>query len=154
MRLRIFIRFGLIVSALVVASSASAQEVKVTEKQVPRAVIEAFRKAYPTAAILGYSKEREHGNVYYEIASKSSDGLQTVDILYNPDGTVAEIEESISASELPADAQEVMRTKYANAKVGTIERSMLGSVVTYEVHAKLGKKMIELKFNADGKQVK
>ncbi len=148
-------RIGLIITAFVISmSSAFPQEMKITEKRVPPAVIAAFKAAYPTASILGYSREREDGKVYYEIESKSSDGEQTVDVLYNPDGTVAEIEESIDIALLPPAAQEALRTTYAKATVKTVERSTRDNVVTYEVHARVRRKMRELKFDADGKPIK
>lgn len=148
-------RVGLIITAFLISmSSAFPQEMKVTEKQVPPAVIAAFKAAYPTASIRGYSREKEGGKVYYEIESKSSDGEQAVDVLYNPDGTVAEIEESIDIALLPPAAQESLHTTYAKATVKTVERSTRDNVIIYEVHARVGRKMRELKFDADGKPIR
>ena len=50
--------------------SAAAQESKVKEKDVPQAVIDAFKSAYPNATIRGYAREKEHGKLFYEIESK------------------------------------------------------------------------------------
>src|ERR1700682_3388815 len=71
--------------------SAAAQEKKITAKQVPAAVSAAFKTAYPKATIRGYAQEKENGKVFYEI--ESLDGKTKRDILYNADGTVAEMEE-------------------------------------------------------------
>lgn len=51
---------------------------------------------------------KENGEVYYEL--ESIEELTTRDVLYNLDGTGAEIEESIPSRQLPADAQEALRS--------------------------------------------
>src|SRR2546422_1513851 len=99
-----FVLVGLAISLF--ALSAAAQEKKITAKQVPAAVITAFKNSYPNATIRGYAWEKEHGKVFYEI--ESLEGTTHRDVLYNPDGTVAEIEESIAATDLPAAAQEAI----------------------------------------------
>jgi uncharacterized membrane protein YkoI len=154
MKLRsILARFGLVVTAAsALGVSAMAQEAKVTEKKVPAAVIAAFKTAYPQATIRGYAKEKENGKVYYEI--ESMEGQTTRDVLYNPDGTVAEIEESIALSDLPTDAQEAIRSMSPKAVVTKVEKLTRADVTEYEAHAKQGKKRIELKFDASGKPLK
>ena len=89
------IAIGLLLTSL----SVSAQESKIKEKDVPQAVIAAFKSAYPNATVRGYAKEKENGKLFYEIESK--DGATMRDLLYNPDGTVAEIEETVAATDLP-----------------------------------------------------
>ena len=149
-----FGRIAFVVMAIsVTAISAATQESKVAEKDVPAAVIAAFKAAYPTATIKGYAKEKAKGRTFYEIESK--DGDTGRDVLYNPDGSVAELEETIAASELPAAAQEVIHSKYPGAVVTkaerTTEKTAEGDKVGYEVIAKQGKKRITLEFDAEGK---
>src|SRR6267378_1635562 len=109
-----FVRASLIATAVSLLSfSAAAQEKKITAKQVPAAVIAAFKTSYPHATIRGYAQEKENGKVFYEI--ESVEGTTHRDVLYNADGTVAEIEESIAATELPADAQQAIKQKYPRA---------------------------------------
>lgn len=144
--------FGRIAMAIAVVSlaglSASAQETKIAKKAVPSAVINAFKSAYPTATIKGYAREQENGKTFYEI--ESSEGETGRDVLYNPDGTVAEIEETVKASALPSAAQEVIRSKYAGAVVTKAEKTMQGERVRYEVIVRQGKKRIVLEFDAAG----
>ena len=68
---------------------------------------------------------------------------------------VAEIEETIAASALPAAAQTVISSKYPGAVIAkaekTTEKSANGDKIGYEVIAKQGKKRITLEFDADGK---
>jgi Putative beta-lactamase-inhibitor-like, PepSY-like len=132
--------------------SAAAQESKVKEKDVPKAVIDAFKSAYPNATIRGYAREKEHGKLFYEIESKEGPTMR--DILYNPDGTVAEIEETVAATDLPAAALQLIQSKYPNAVVSKAEKVTRGDKIEYEVIAKHGKKRINLVFDADGKVLK
>lgn len=145
-------RFGnLPVIATILAGGflATAQETQVSERKVPAAVIAAFKAAYPKATIRGYARERENGRLFYEV--ESIEGQTTRDVLYYPDGTVAVIEESISLSDLPTDAHESIRRSYPKAVVRKAEKIIRDGLIEYEVHAKLGKKQIELKFDAKGK---
>ena len=85
---------------------------------------------------------------------ESIEGQTTRDVLYNPDGTVAEIEESIPAGDLPAGAREALRARYPGFVVTKVERITRGDVTEYEAHAKLGKKSVSMEFDASGKPLK
>jgi uncharacterized membrane protein YkoI len=137
------------VGLLLLSLSASAQESKVTEKDMPQPVLAAFKSAYPNATVRGYAKEKEKGKVFYEI--ESTDGATMRDISYHPDGTVAEVEETVAATDLPAAAQKVIQTKYPRAVVTKAEKATAGDKVSYEVSAKRGKQKISLAFDAEGK---
>jgi hypothetical protein len=132
--------------------SVFAQDVKLKKKQVPRAVIAAFKAAYPQATIRGYGREKENGKVYYEL--ESVEGQITRDVLYNPDGSVAEVEESIPSGDLPVDALGALRAKYPGAVVTLAEKITRGDVTEYEAHARVGKKRVSMEFDANGKPLK
>jgi len=146
----------LILSAMIAStlsfSAVARQEEKVAKKDVPAAVIAAFEKAYPKATIRGYAREKEGGKLFYEI--ESVEGKVTRDILYNPDGSVAEIEEGIATSDLPQSAQEAIRKQYPKATVRKAERITHNSKIGYEVKLKQGKQAIELVFVSSGKMLK
>lgn len=129
--------------------SATGQEKQIGAKSVPAAVIKAFKASYPTATIIGYAREKENGKVFYEIESK--DGDTGRDVLYNADGSVAEIEETIAAGDLPTAIQDMFRLKYARAVILKAEKTTVGEKVGYEVIAKLGKKRISFEFEGDGR---
>ena len=144
-----FDRITLAILAISLAGfSASGQEKKITEKSVPPAVINAFKAAYPSATIKGFAREKEHGKVFYEIESK--EGSTARDLLYNPDGSIAEIEETVAASDLPSSVQDVIRAKYAGAVITKAEKTTAGQTVSYEVIARKGKKRFTLEFDSDG----
>ena len=132
--------------------SAATQEQKVAARDVPTAVINAFKAAYPNATIRGYAKEKENGKLYYEI--ESLDGTTARDLLYNTDGTVAETEETIAASDLPVAAQQALQKQYPKAVVSKAEKTTAGQKVTYEVSARQGKKRISMEFDSSGKVLK
>ena len=147
---RLFVRLSLTASVVsLLTFSAVAQDVKLKKKQVPRAVIAAFESAYPQATIRGYAREKENGKVYYEV--ESVEGQTTRDVLYNADGTVAEIEESIAAGDLPADALKALRANYPGAVVTKAEKITRGDITEYEAHARIGKKRVSMEFDASGK---
>ena len=147
---RIFSRFVVVAAAVSLFSlSALAQEKKITAKDVPAAVIAAFKNSYPNATIRGYAQEKENGKTFYEIESR--EGTTHRDILYNADGTVAEIEESIAATDLPAEAQQAIHQKFPKAVISRAEKTTAGEKITYEVAARQGKKRISMEFDAGGK---
>jgi hypothetical protein len=116
-------RIALIVATVSLSGfSAVAQEKKITAKDVPAAVITAFKNSYPNATMRGYAREKEEGKVFYEIESR--EGVMSRDVLYNADGTVAEIEESMAATDLPADAQQAIKQKYPKAVIRLAEKTM------------------------------
>ena len=137
------------VGLLLASFPAFAQESKIKEKDVPQAVLAAFKSAYPNATIRGLAKEKEKGKLFYEIESK--DGATMRDLLYNPDGTVAEIEETVAATELPAEAQQIIKSKYPKGVVSRAEKVTKGNTIKYEVSIRNGKKRTGLAFDADGK---
>jgi len=139
------------VAVAMIAITVVAQETekKITAKQVPAVVIVNFKAAYPKAVIRGYAKEIEDGKQYYEIESR--EGALHRDVLYNPDGTVAEIEESIASSGLPQAAVEAMKAKYPKGAISLAEKTTAGDKITYEVKGRQGRKSFTMEFDADGK---
>ena len=146
-------RVALIAIAVsLLAISAVAQEKKITAKDVPAAVMSAFKTAYPNATIRGYAREKEKGKVFYEIESR--EGTLHRDILYNADGTVAEIEESMAATDLPSEVQEAFRKRYPKAVITLAERTTIGDKINYEVSGKVGKKKVSMEVDPSGKVLK
>ena len=151
--MHIISRVALVTMAIsLLAISAVAQEKKITAKDVPAAVISAFKAAYPNATISGYAREKEKGKVFYEIESR--EGTLHRDILYNSDGTVAEVEESIAATDLPSEVQEAFRKQYPRAVITLAERTTIGDRITYEVTGKVGRKKVSREFDPSGKVLK
>ncbi len=127
-------------------------EQSLKKKDVPQSIIKSFEQSYPQAKIKGYSKEDNEGKVAYEIESK--DGKINRDILYNADGSVISIEESMLVSELPQLVQNSLKSEFSNAKIIQVERLIKGSEQHFEVILKVKKLKFEIMFGADGKIIK
>jgi peroxiredoxin len=136
-----------------VSTNASAEGKKeFTKKDLPAAVTSAFEKTYPKAAIKGVSKEKENNTTYYEI--ESIDGTTKRDLLFTADGTIAEIEESIEAKDIPEAVAKTLKSEYGKYTIEKSEKVMKGSDTKYEFVVKKGKKRMEIVLDGSGKVVK
>ena len=136
-----------------VSTNASAEgKKKFTKKDLPAAVTSAFEKAYPKATIKGVSKEKENNTTYYEI--ESIDGTTKRDLLYTADGTIAEIEESIEAKDIPEAVAKTLKSDYGKCTIEKLEKVMRGSDTKYEFVVKKGKNRSEIVLDGSGKVVK
>lgn len=134
------------------AFGAFAQEKKITQKELPAPVLASFQKTYPHATIKGVGKETENGKTYYEI--ESVDGKTNRDLLYLADGTVAEIEETVAAADLPASVKSAVTAKYPSGKIQKAEKTTRGSTITYDVRVDVGNTKHEMSIDAGGKVIK
>jgi hypothetical protein len=134
---------------LALSLSGFAGETKMAKKDLPAAVVQAFEKAYPKAVIKGAAKEMENGVTCYEI--ESTEGTIGRDIIYTVEGKAIEIEETLTAKELP-DAVAKVFAKEAHGKHATkIEKTTKGEAVTYEFTMGKGKALV---IDPSGKLVK
>jgi hypothetical protein len=119
---------------------------------LPPAIDVAFKKAFPTATIRNVSKEKENGREQYEV--ESTDQGKGRDLIYLADGTLVEMEEELSAAELPTAAAAAITARYPTATITKRERLTItkGHVVQYEV-ALSGVKVKEVVLTADGKWI-
>jgi hypothetical protein len=140
---------AVLVLIIFAANSSTAQEHRLKKSEVPKAVLESFQKQYPTAKILGYSKEAEKGTTSYEV--ESIDGKIRRDVSFAADGSIGSVEESVSYAELPDLVRKAMTTHHAHAKVVSCERAINGTTTQYElVVTAPGEGKHELVFNQDG----
>jgi hypothetical protein len=139
----------LLLAAACLVPSSRAGEKKLTEKQMPAPVLAAFHKAYPAAAIRGLAVETEHGQTTYEV--ESLDGKTRRDLSYLADGTLAEIEETIPESDLPAPVLAAVKAKHPAAKIRKAEKDTKGTAITYELHLKEGHHSREVVLDPQGK---
>ena len=122
---------------------------KAVKLAMPPAVEAAFKTAYPTATIKGVSKEKEDGQVRYEVESVEQ-GLGR-DVTYLADGTLVELEEEMSAADFPAAVAAAIKTRYPAAKITKREKVTItkDNVVQYEA-ALSGAKVREAILTEDG----
>lgn len=130
--------------AIALTSAAQAQERTVTAAQVPAAVRDAFRRAYPNATARKYASERENGRTVYEI--ESLEGTTHRDLLISADGTILETETLLTAAELPAPVRTAAEAN--GRRIQRAEITVAGRDTTYEIV--LRGRSGELKFLGNG----
>jgi uncharacterized membrane protein YkoI len=145
---KILIIMGLLTIFFMSGNSLFAQHKKYTSSDMPPAVIESFNKAYPNAQAVGYDIEKEQGSKFYEIESK--EGSIKRDILFNEDGTINEVEESMNVSDLSQDAVNTIENKYPGSKILKAEKITKNNETFYEVIVKSKKKTYEVQLKTDG----
>ncbi|HEY3383363.1 MAG TPA: PepSY-like domain-containing protein [Vicinamibacterales bacterium] len=118
--------------------------------QLPTAIADAFKKTYPDAVIKNVAKEVENGKTVYEV--ESTDKGMGRDLIYNPDGTVSEIEEEIKPADLPAPVSAALHELHPKATIAKAEKLTRGTVVEYEFALK-GDAKKSVSFTPDGKPV-
>ncbi len=130
----------------------TAQEKKIERSALPPAVEKAVKAETQGATIKGFAQEREHGKTFYE-AETVAQG-HTRDILIATDGSIAEIEEEVAFSSLPANVQIALTTKAAGAKINKVESlTKNGKLVAYEAAITKGKTNKEIQVGPEGKNL-
>jgi DNA-binding beta-propeller fold protein YncE len=102
--------------------------------KLPPAILAAFQQAYPNATIKAAAKETENGKTVWEV--ESIDNNLSRDLIYNPDGTVVEIEEEVPAVSLPAVVTAAVTAKHPKATITKAEKTTAGQKVWYELALK------------------
>jgi hypothetical protein len=135
---------------LFLSSNAGAQDKKITQKDLPPAVLAAFEKAYPKAEIKGVSEEKgEDGKMEYEI--ESIEGKTGRDLAYLADGKAVEIEETCV---LPDAVRKAIDRKYPKGKIEKAEKITRGSKIEYEAVVEAEGKKSEVVLDPAGKILK
>lgn len=126
--------FSMLVAVVSICCAVSAQETEISRRDVPPAVLAAFGKAYPNAKVLEWEKEIHSGKLYYE--AETVDGKMPRNILYSPDGDVAQVEEKIAAKEIPGAVVEGVKRQYPKATVSTAEKVTHNGATEYVLKLK------------------
>lgn len=108
-----------------------AQDRKVTHDQLPAAVQHAADAETQGSTVKGYATEVENGKRSYE-AETIKNG-HSRDVSFNPDGSLAEVEEEVAFDQLPANVQQSLHTKARGAQIGKVESlTRHGKLLAYE----------------------
>ncbi|SDX02235.1 PepSY domain-containing protein [Nitrosomonas communis] len=135
-------------------SQANASGKEVSKDQVPKAVLEAFEKAYPNAKKVEFEKEMFEGKEAYEVEYKENG--KEYEILYSSEGEVLQKEETIDVKELPESIVQAISKVHPKATIKEAEKLMKpdGTVTGYEVEIKEDGKKLELELDANGNILK
>ena len=143
------------VAVFVLAAPVRADEEKVPLDKVPKAVLEAAKKRFPKAEVVGASTEKVDDKTVYEIELKEAG--KTIDVTLTPEGVITTIEQEIDAKNLPKPVAQALEKKYPKAAFKIVEavyavkdgKETLGY---YEVELTTAdKKVIEVQLFTDGK---
>lgn len=125
--------------ALLMTTAANAQKLK--EKEVPAAVITAFKKAYPQTTRVGWEKEGANYEAGFDL-NKTENSVQ-----FDADGNILETETEITITLLPAKVKNYISEHYPSKSVKEAAKiTDAKGVVTYE--AEVGGK--DLMFDESG----
>jgi hypothetical protein len=138
------------VVALLMATSAVAQEKKIKRSDLPPAVEKTVAAQSAGAAVKGFSTEKEKGQTYYE-AEMVVNG-HSKDILIDVNGAVVEVEEEVAMNALPADVKAGLQAKAGEGKLVKVETiTKKDKLVAYEAQVTKSGKKSEVQVGPDGK---
>ena len=140
-------QFTILIALVSVGSLLSAQETDIPRRDVPPPVLAAFDKAYPHAKVLEWEREIHNGKVYYE--AETVDGKIPRNVLYFPDGTVAQIEEKMAVNEVPPVVAQAAKNGFPKSTIRSAHKVTQGDTVEYALELK-GVKQKEIVIRADG----
>lgn len=145
---------ALLIIMLLAFNPVNAAENEVSKDQVPKAVLEAFEKAYPNAKEVEFEKEMIEGKAAYEVEYKENG--KEYEILYDAEGVVLQKEESIDVKTLPEPVVQAITKAYPKATIKEAEKIMApdGTITGYEVEIKTEGKELELELDTTGKILK
>jgi uncharacterized membrane protein YkoI len=139
-----------VVALVVLTASARADEEKIPLDKLPKAVVDAVKAKFPGAELVSAEKEKENGEIVYEVAIKYKD--QKIEVTCKEDGSIVSIEKEISVKDLPKEVAEALEAKYPKAEIKKVEEVMENGMTNYEVLlVTADKKKLEVTFDAKGK---
>jgi uncharacterized membrane protein YkoI len=119
--------------------------------QLPAAVQEAVKEAYPGATITKCVKDTEDGKAEYEVELTS--GKLEAELELDASGKIleSETEEEIPLDQLPETVQGALKTLVQGGKLLEAERITKGDSTAYEVEVQCGTVVLELGMDGSGK---
>jgi Putative beta-lactamase-inhibitor-like, PepSY-like len=140
----------LAVVALSFTTIALSQETKIQRSDLPAAVEKAVAAQSANAAIKGFSREKENGQIYYETEMTTSG--HSKDVLFDATGNVVEIEEQVALDSLPSEVKQGLQSKAGQGKILKVESiTKHDKLVAYEAKVQNGSKKSEIQVGPDGK---
>ncbi len=140
---------------LTALSTASRAQDRLTFDKLPKPVQAAVKAKYPTAEILGASKEVEGDKTSYEVYMKHKG--KGLDVTFSSAGEIEIVEQEIDAKDLPKKVRAAVDTKYPKVsftKVEEISKTTGGKLVVdeYEIlFTTSDRRTVEMTVAPDGK---
>lgn len=148
---KIIYTLGLLIALVALGQETEAQEKrKISRRQVPLPLQEAFQKRFPGASLKQAEVEEKEGKLIYSLEGKHK-GIE-VEIVYAVEIQLIEQQEDIPLSDLPAIVSAAIKTAHPNATVTEAEKiTKDGILLGYEVELKDGSDSLELRLSPEGK---
>jgi hypothetical protein len=138
-----------LVVALVATVSMAEEPIK--KSDLPVVVQKTADAQGAGASVLGYTKDKSHGSVEYEVQMRVGD--HTKDVTIDPQGRVLEVEEQVAADNLPANVFHGLSAQAGKGKITKIESlTRDGKIVAYEAQVS-GGKHAEIQVGPDGQKL-
>ncbi len=152
--------YGLAVACAITLSTNAKPEdkaEKIAPDKLPKKIKDAIQGRFPGAQVTSAEKEKENGEIVFDIELKHEGRKYEMDI--KEDGTIAEIEKEVASKDAPEAITKAVKQKYPKA---TIKEIMEVNKVTgkeekpihYEVTIEIEGKSKEIVVSLDGKTVK
>jgi len=113
---------GPLLALLILATLGPAHAENVPLHTVPTPVLDAVRARFKDARITGASKEREAGQLVYEIGIRHQN--RHIDVTLTPEGAILLIEREIAARDLPPPVTRALEERYPNAVYKAVEENI------------------------------
>jgi uncharacterized membrane protein YkoI len=151
---RVAISLGLVAILLLAgANQARSAEKKIEKSAMPKPVLDAMAKKYPTAKMIAFEQADENGKILYEVGIEQ--GGTKMDVELSADGKIVGEESVIKDSEVPAPVKAALAaSKYKGWKVDKIEKVIKEEKTddpVYEFVVKSKNKKFEVVFDKAGK---
>ena len=132
------------------SASATQEKRKISRKQVPVPIQEAFQKIFAGASIKQAEVEEKDGKLIYHLTGKHNGN--EVELVYALEITLIEQQEDIPLSDLPAAVAAAIKAAHPTAIITETEKiTRNGILLGYEVELEEGKQKLELRLTPDGK---
>jgi hypothetical protein len=155
MRVTGLLMVGSAVLLVALLSGVRADEQKVPLDKVPKAVLDAVKKRFPSAELVEAAKETEGGKTEFEVSIKDSG--HHIDVMVTPKGSITVIEKEISVKDLPKVVRATLKKEFPKAKYKKAEEVTKvndgnETLDFYEVLLETAaKKKVEAQVDPDGK---
>ena len=137
------------VAVLFALGAVTAQEKQIKRSDLPPAVEKTAAAQSAGAIVRGFSKEKEHGQTFYE-AEMTVNG-HSKDILIDEKGNVVEVEEEVAVDALPAAVKSGLTTEAGKGKITKVESiSKNDKLVAYEAKVSTNGRKSEVQVGPDG----
>ena len=120
-------------------------------KELPTAVMNAFKKDYPNASITGTWTEMQGDKTVYDVRTMQNKKAMTM--VYDQDGKLIETKEKIETTALPADVTKSVQTSYPKCTIERAEKIMLGQTIQYGVMLNQDGQTYSLVYSPEGKMI-